>query len=92
MTVPLHILKTGSCEPLKAVCHGASLGLCALMGLYNAAAWVNRRERHLAVNAMVYALAVAWEKRLVAHHLQACDLDQPMPEPRALLTLMQKAA
>jgi hypothetical protein len=76
MTVPLPILKQGSCEPVKAVVHGASLGLCALMGLYNAAAWINRRERHLAVNAIVYGLAVAWERRLVAHHVNACRAEQ----------------
>jgi hypothetical protein len=72
MTVPLQILKQGSCEPFKAAVHGTSLGLFALMGLYNAAAWINRRERHLAVNAVLYCLGVAWETRLVAHHLDAC--------------------
>lgn len=72
MTVPLPILQHGSCEPFKAVVHGASLGLLVLMGLYNAAAWINRRERHLAVNTVIYALGVAWEHRLVAHHLTAC--------------------
>jgi hypothetical protein len=56
--------------------HGASLCLCALMGLYNAAAWVNRRERHLAMNVVVYALAVAWERRLVAHHINACRAER----------------
>ncbi len=81
MTVPLPILKHGSCEPLKAVVHGASLGLCALMAIYNGAAWINRRERHLAINALVYGLGVAWEQRLVTHHLLACrDLDRaPLP-------------
>ena len=72
MTVPLPILKQGSCEPFKAVVHGASLGLFAIMGLYNAAAWINRRERHLAINALIYGLGVAWERRLVAHHLDSC--------------------
>jgi hypothetical protein len=72
MTVPLSILKQGSCEPFKAIVHGAALGLFALMGLYNAAAWINRRERHLAVNAVIYGLGVAWERRLVAHHLDTC--------------------
>jgi hypothetical protein len=72
MTLPLPILKKGSCEPFKAACHGASLGLFAIMGLYNAAAWINRRERHLAVNAVIYGLGVAWERRLVAHHVATC--------------------
>jgi hypothetical protein len=72
MTVPLPILKHGSCEPFKAVVHGTSMGLFALMGLYNAAAWINRRERHLAVNALIYGLGVAWEYRLVARHVATC--------------------
>lgn len=66
------MLSKGECEPFKACVHGAALGLCALMGLYNAAAWVNRRERHLAVNAIVYGLAVAFEQRHVTHHVRAC--------------------
>jgi hypothetical protein len=48
------------------------LGLFAIMGLYNAAAWINRRERHLAVNALIYGFGVAWERRLVARHLATC--------------------
>ena len=72
MTVPLPILKHGSCEPFKAGVHAASLGLCAVMALYNAAAWINRRERHLAVNALIYGFGVAWEQRLVARHLATC--------------------
>ena len=68
----LPILHHGSCEPLKATVHGAALGLAALMGLYNAAAWLRRRERHLAVNTVLYSLAIAWEQRHVAHHLAAC--------------------
>ena len=90
MTVPLQILKNGNCEPLKAVCHGTSLALCALMGLYNAAAWLNRRERHLAVNTVVYALAVAWEQRLVMHHVNSCAIAPAVPETPARLTLVPK--
>jgi hypothetical protein len=30
----------------------------------------------LAVNAIVYGLAVAWERRLVAHHVNACRAEQ----------------
>ena len=72
MTVPLPILKHGSCEPFKAAVHATSLGLFAIMGLYNAAAWINRRERHLAVNALIYGFGVAWEQRLVSRHLATC--------------------
>jgi hypothetical protein len=81
MTVPLPILSKGECEPFKACVHGAALGLCALMGLYNAAAWINRRERHLAINAIVYGLAVAFEQRHVAHHLIACRGEAAVAEP-----------
>jgi len=42
------------------------------MGLYNAAAWINRREPHLAVNTVLYGLLIAWEHRLVAHHIKDC--------------------
>jgi hypothetical protein len=72
MTVPLPILDKGSCEPFKAGIHGAALGLVAVMGAYNAAAWINRRERHLAINALLYGLAALWEQRHVAHHIAAC--------------------
>ena len=72
MTVPLPILNHGSCEPFKAAVHGTALGLAAIMGLYNAAAWINRRDPHLAVNAVMYGLAIVWERRLVASHLREC--------------------
>ena len=88
MTVPLPILTKGSCEPFKAVVHGASLGLFAIMGLYNAAAWINRRERHLAINALIYGLGVAWERRLVSHHIAACR-ESAVAKP--MLTLVHSA-
>ena len=72
MTLPLPILKSGSCEPFKAGVHGAALGLAVVMGLYNTAAWMNRRERHLWINAIVYCLVCEFERRHVAHHLDAC--------------------
>lgn len=72
MTKTLPILQHGSCEPFKAWVHGTALGLAAVMGAYNAAAWLNRRERHLWINAVVYGLAIAFEQRHVAHHLDTC--------------------
>jgi hypothetical protein len=42
------------------------------MGVYNAAAWVQRRERHLWINAVVYGLALAFEQKHVAHHVHTC--------------------
>jgi hypothetical protein len=76
----LPILYPGSCEPLKAVIHGTALGLAALMGLYNAAAWLRRRQSHLAVNAVIYLAAMCWEQRHVAHHLVHCVGSEAAPE------------
>ena len=66
---PLNVLKCGSCEVLKASVHGTALGLAVVMGVYNAAAWLRRREQHLAINTVLYAALTAWERKHVAHHL-----------------------
>jgi hypothetical protein len=42
------------------------------MGAYNAAAWLQRRQSHLAVNAVIYIAAAFWEQRHVMHHLSPC--------------------
>lgn len=70
-TMQLTVLQCGECEPLKAGIHGSALALAAVMGLYNAAAWLRRRDAHLAVNAVLYAALAAWEQHHVAHHLRA---------------------
>jgi hypothetical protein len=58
------------------VIHGAALGLSALMASYNAAAWLRRRQSHLAINAVIYFSAVVWEQRHVTHHVAAlCVVD-----------------
>ena len=57
---------------MKATFHGVALLLAAVMGAYNAAAWMRRRQSHLAVNATIYIAAVFWEQRHVAHHLLPC--------------------
>jgi hypothetical protein len=57
---------------LKATFHGVALVLAAVMGAYNAAAWMRRRQSHLAVNATICIAAVLWEQRHVAHHLLPC--------------------
>jgi hypothetical protein len=77
MDTPKHslpILYPGNCEPLKAAFHAVALGLAAVMAAYNAAAWMRRRQSHLAVNAVVYMAAMMWEQRHVAHHLEPCLL------------------
>ena len=63
------ILHCGNCEPLKAGVHGVVLGTAALCALYNLAAWVARRQTHLAVNTVLYGTIVAWEATHVRHHL-----------------------
>lgn len=68
MRTNLTLLQCGSCEPLKLGVHAAALGLATVMGLYNAAAWLARRDRHLAVNTMLYAALILWEQHHVAHH------------------------
>jgi hypothetical protein len=73
MRLALPILRAGSCESFKASVHGAALGLAVVMGLYNTAAWMQRRERHLWINALVYCLACEFERRHVAHHLDTCQ-------------------
>jgi hypothetical protein len=69
MTMDLEVLKCGNCERLKLGVHATALGLAALCGLYNAAAWLSRREQHLALNAVMYAALVVIEQRHVAHHI-----------------------
>ena len=81
----MDVLKCGSCESLKAGVHATALGLVALMGLYNAAAWLTRREQHLAINAVLYALLAAWEQKHVAHHV--AELHKPRTREAAARTV-----
>lgn len=67
-----YLLDHGNCEPFKAGVHVAALTLAGLCALYNTAAWLRRRQRHLAVNAVVYGLAVWVERCHVVEHLSAC--------------------
>jgi hypothetical protein len=69
MTMDLEVLECGKCEELKLGIHATALGLVALMGLYNAAAWLSRRQGHLAFNAVMYAALTVWEQQHVAHHI-----------------------
>jgi len=54
---------------LAGLMAAAALGIAALCGAYNAAAWLVRREQHLAVNAVLYAALIAFEHRHVVHHI-----------------------
>lgn len=87
---PLSVLQCGSCEPLKASIHATALGLSALMGLYNAAAWLSRRDAHLAVNAVLYTMLAAWEQQHVAHHLAL--IRQPSADEQAVVDPLAVAA
>ena len=67
----LDVLCVGQCEPLKAAVHGVLLVTMGICAVYNAAAWLRRRERHLGLNAVLYGAATVWEHRHVRQHL-AC--------------------
>ncbi len=82
----LSILESGSDETLKAAIHGMALGLAAVMGLYNSAAWLQRRRRHLAINALVYSALVLFECRHVRHHRAAASLAHSAAAAAVLVT------
>ena|SRR5258708_5183981 len=79
MTLDLKVLKCGSCEELKLGVHALALGVAALCGAYNAAAWLSRREPHLAVNTVMYAALIAFEQQHVSHHI--AELRRPHAAP-----------
>jgi len=83
MTMDLKVLKCGNCEELKLGVHAITLGLAALCGLYNAAAWLSRREQHLALNTVIYAALIGIEQRHVAHHIAAMRRSGSAPAPEA---------
>jgi hypothetical protein len=90
MTIDLPVLKCGNSEPLKLGVHAGALGLAALCGLYNAAAWLSRREAHLAVNTVLYTALTIWEHQHVVHHLEA--LRRRAEEDAALARMKADAA
>jgi hypothetical protein len=85
MTMDLKVLKCGNCEELKLGVHALALGVAALCGAYNAAAWLSRRERHLAINTLMYAALIAFEEQHVVHHIAELRRLQVTPEPAAAL-------
>jgi hypothetical protein len=65
------VFDSGRCEPLKLSVH-AALGSLALLCLgYNSLAFLRRRERHLAMNVLLYGSLLALETRKVRHHREA---------------------
>jgi hypothetical protein len=83
MTMDLKVLKCGNCEELKLGVHGLTLGLAVVCGLYNAAAWLSRREQHLAVNTVLYAALIAFEQRHVSHHMAEIRRPHRAPDAQA---------
>jgi hypothetical protein len=86
MNTRLRVLQCGSCEPLKVAVHGTVLGLAALCLIYNAAAWLSRRERHLGINTILYSALTIWEWEHVAHHVAAlrrCSRQETPVPPEA---------
>lgn len=69
MNADLKLLHCGNCEELKLGVHGTALALAVVMGGYNIAAWLLRRERHLAANSLLYVALTIWEVQHVRHHL-----------------------
>jgi hypothetical protein len=68
------LLDSGNCEPVKAAVHGVLLATVGLCAAYNTAAWLKRRQRHLAINAVIYFAAIWWERCHVVHHLRDCPI------------------
>ena len=79
------VLHSGKCERLKASTHAVAMGVAAVCAAYNLAAWLVRRQRHLAINAVVYSAAVFWEAAHVQHHLAACPPAKPVEPPQEKL-------
>ena len=71
------LLDSGACEPMKAAVHGVLMATVAVCAAYNTAAWIKRRQPHLAINAVVYTVAVWWESCHIRHHLRACPVAGP---------------
>jgi hypothetical protein len=78
------MLENGECEPAKAAVHGLLMATVALCAVYNTAAWLKRRQTHLAINAVLYSAAIWWERCHVVHHLQSCVKSSPTVPPDKL--------
>ena len=59
----------GNAEKFKAGVHLALFALASMCLGYNAMAYAARRERHLAVNVLVYGSLAAYEVDQVYKHL-----------------------
>lgn len=64
------MFSSGVHEHAKALVHLAVIVPVSMCFGYNVMAWLGRRQPHLAINAVIYALALVWEGSHVAHHLR----------------------
>jgi hypothetical protein len=87
----MKVLQCGNSEHLKTGVHASVLGLAAICGLYNAAAWLTRRQPHLAINAVLYTALAAWEHQHVAHHLAELRKQEPTAPAGAGIRLVANA-
>ena len=83
---PRQFLTPGEAELLKGSVHAVVCGLALVCGTYNAAAWWTRRERHLGINAFLYAGLALWEASHVMHHNRRTRLSAHdcVDSPRAM--------
>ncbi len=65
---PRAFCQSGNGEILKGSFHATTAGLMAVMAVYNIAALVFRRQRHLAFNAALYSTLTILEARKTLHH------------------------
>lgn len=79
------MLDNGECEAAKAAVHGVLMATVAVCAAYNIAAWLRRRETHLAINSVLYSAAVWWERCHVIHHLRSCPPSSSAGSPEANL-------
>jgi hypothetical protein len=78
MNAEIKLLRCGHCEELKIGVHATALTLAVVMAAYNTAAWLLRRDRHLALNAVLYSALSAWEILHVTHHWAELPYRQPL--------------
>ena len=65
---PRAFCQSGEREFEKGVAHAVAVMLMGAMAVYNGVAWLYRRDRHLAVNAMIYGAMTALEVKQVMRH------------------------
>jgi hypothetical protein len=67
---------SGEQEEVKGAVHALACMVAVAMAAYNIAAWNYRHQRHLAINAVVYSLAVGWEVKQTLHHLRRTTCEE----------------